>query len=70
MRDHYTRDRGRPDPPPAAPSACPACRSSDITTMSKVVTPESYWRCRTCGEVWNVARRNPSRYSTPGSYRS
>jgi transposase-like protein len=36
---------------------CPACGSQTVTTASKTVTPESYWRCHACGEVWNDARR-------------
>ena len=56
-----------PVPPP---SACPACRSSAVKTTSKTVTRETYWRCEACGEVWNVARRKVSRYTTSGSFRS
>jgi transposase-like protein len=51
------------------PSACPACRSSDITTANKTVTAETYWRCLACGEVWNVARREANRPSPYGSFR-
>jgi transposase-like protein len=40
-----------------APSRCPACRSQDVTTTSKVVNAASYWRCGACGEVWNAGRR-------------
>lgn len=35
---------------------CPACKSRDVTTTSKVVTSASYWRCRACGEIWNAER--------------
>ena len=45
---------------PKAPSACPACGSRDMTTTSKAVTVESYWRCVSCGEVWNQTRREAS----------
>ena len=38
------------------PSQCPACGSPDVKTSSKVVTPDCYWRCENCGEVWNVGR--------------
>jgi transposase-like protein len=39
------------------PSHCPKCRSKAVTTASKVVSAESYWRCGGCGEVWNAGRR-------------
>jgi hypothetical protein len=70
MRDHYSRDHNEPQEPVIAPSACPACRGSDIKTTSKVVTAETYWRCVACGEVWNVRRRQASRNSRFGSFRS
>ena len=45
--------------PPAiiVPAYCPKCRSREVTTTSKVVSAESYWRCGGCGEVWNAGRR-------------
>lgn len=50
-----------------APSQCPVCRSSDVTTASKVVSAASYWRCSACGEVWNVGRQKAAgRFSGPG----
>jgi transposase-like protein len=67
MRDPYKTERN-PKEPVTPPSSCPACRSSDIMTTSKVVTVESYWRCGACGEVWNVTRRETDRPS-PGHYR-
>jgi hypothetical protein len=27
-------------------------------TTSKTPDAESYWRCKGCGEVWNVSRRH------------
>jgi transposase-like protein len=42
--------------PTAAPVSCPYCRSKELTTASKTVTSASYWRCLTCGEIWNVER--------------
>jgi len=30
-------------------------------TTSKVVTPQSYWRCGSCGELWNTARTEDER---------
>lgn len=44
-------------PDTTAPSNCPSCRSTDVSTTSKVVNAESYWRCAACGEVWNAGRR-------------
>ena len=37
--------------------SCPACSGRDVTTTSKVTDPAPYWRCLSCGEVWNSARR-------------
>jgi transposase-like protein len=47
------------------PKVCPACRSKELTTTSKSVTPTSYWRCLTCGEVWNEERLSAGRYAPP-----
>lgn len=53
-----------------APTHCPACRSTDVKTASKVVNASSYWRCGSCGEVWNVERLRPiGRYSYDRSFR-
>jgi transposase-like protein len=43
--------------PPTVPSNCPSCRSSEVSTVSKVVTAATYWRCSACGDVWNAGRR-------------
>ena len=43
--------------PAHAPSHCPACGSRNVQTTSKIVTAATYWRCQSCGEVWNVGRR-------------
>jgi transposase-like protein len=43
--------------PVGAPSRCPVCRATDLTTTSKTIDRSTYWRCLACGEVWNVARR-------------
>ncbi|HJR59950.1 MAG TPA: MJ0042-type zinc finger domain-containing protein [Vicinamibacterales bacterium] len=64
MRYPYKSDAGDTADGTRAPSQCPACRSSDVTTTSKVVTADSYWRCKRCGEVWNAARLSAaSRFS-------
>jgi transposase-like protein len=47
------------------PKACPACKSKDLTTTTKAVTAASYWRCLTCGEVWNEERLGAHRYAPP-----
>jgi len=52
-----------------APS-CPACRSRDVMTTSKVANADSYWRCIACGEVWNAARlKAGSRYRRDEPFR-
>jgi transposase-like protein len=40
----------------AKPTTCPFCRSAKIVTASKHVDSSAYWRCETCGQVWNVGR--------------
>jgi len=37
---------------------CPCCGSRELTTTSKAVDKNTYWRCLSCGEVWNLDRRN------------
>lgn len=41
---------------PAPPAWCHSCGSRELTTTSKIISADSYWRCCACGEVWNVAR--------------
>lgn len=36
---------------------CPACQSPAVTTAAKHPDANSYWRCETCGEMWNIGRR-------------
>jgi transposase-like protein len=38
------------------PTSCPFCRSASVSTTSKVVSAATYWRCTTCGQIWNPAR--------------
>ena len=45
--------------PRAVPASCPTCRSSAIVTTAKIPDADSYWRCTSCGEVWNDSRRQP-----------
>ena len=55
---------------PEVPARCPACRSQDVKTTSKVASVDNYWRCGDCGEVWNVARhRAGSRYAHDRPFR-
>ena len=58
--------QGSSKPPPPdynAPTNCPSCRSTEISTVSKVADADSYWRCKRCGEVWNDDRgRQPQRF--------
>ncbi len=40
----------------AEPEICPFCRSAKILTAGKQVDASSYWRCQTCGQMWNMGR--------------
>jgi transposase-like protein len=42
-----------------APTVCAFCGSSKITTSGMHTDSAAYWRCETCGEVWNVVRLRP-----------
>jgi transcription elongation factor Elf1 len=43
--------------PLPAPTACPFCGSAKIATPGeKADNASAYWRCETCGEMWNVSR--------------
>ena len=53
--------RSSADPTTDVPTRCPACRSSSITTTAKSPDTSSYWRCTSCGEIWNVSRRDGAR---------
>lgn len=63
LRDRNTTDQTTPEEA-VAPARCPVCRSTEVTTTSKVASVDAYWRCGGCGEVWNVARhRAGARYA-------
>jgi predicted Zn finger-like uncharacterized protein len=47
-----------------SPVTCPFCRSSSIVTKAKNPDADSYWRCTTCGEIWNGGRSGTD--SRPG----
>jgi predicted Zn finger-like uncharacterized protein len=55
--------RVSPSADTTAPSSCPACQSKSIATTVKVPDANSYWRCASCGEVWNASRRSVARSS-------
>lgn len=59
MHPFPSTDAPRPDPvkPP-----CPFCRSQEVSTTSKAVSDATYWRCGTCGQIWNQSRLIGSRY--------
>ncbi len=38
------------------PEACPFCESKAVGTLAKVITASTYWRCQSCGEMWNPQR--------------
>jgi predicted Zn finger-like uncharacterized protein len=61
MRTTYTP---APHQPGESATKCPSCGSRDVVTTSKVIDSSTYWRCGTCGEVWNIGRqREASRYT-------
>jgi transposase-like protein len=60
-----TADR---EPEIAAVTACPFCRSTNVTTASKALTESTYWRCTACGEIWNPSRAHARR--SANSWRS
>jgi ribosomal protein L37AE/L43A len=53
--------------PPTAPTACPFCQARSITSASEKIDASTYWRCETCGQMWNVGRLQTSnRYGYEG----
>ena len=46
----------RPIEARAAPKTCPFCNSVDVKTTSKDVNDSTYWRCASCGQIWNASR--------------
>jgi len=45
------------DPQPTKPTECPECRSKAFGTLAATITVDTYWRCQSCGAVWNERRR-------------
>ena len=39
-----------------APETCPFCNSVDVKTTTKEVNASTYWRCASCGQIWNASR--------------
>jgi ribosomal protein L37AE/L43A len=37
------------------PAHCPFCKSKIIGTLAKVITANSFWRCRECEKTWTIA---------------
>ncbi len=52
-----------PERPPVP--RCPACAARDARTTDKTISADTYWRCASCGEVWNPARRDSSLSAYP-----
>ena len=38
------------------PEVCPFCESKAVGTLDKVITISTYWRCQSCGDMWNPQR--------------
>jgi hypothetical protein len=38
------------------PTSCAFCGSGKIATTGKSTSVAAYWRCHTCGQIWNPAR--------------
>lgn len=58
-------DTEKPDELAVAPSVCPFCQSTAVSAPAKRADASTYWRCATCGELWNAARLiqpNANRY--------
>jgi transcription elongation factor Elf1 len=61
MRSMPYDDRAAPKAAPEKPGTCPFCRSLDLSTTSKAISAETYWRCAKCGQIWNQSRLLASR---------
>lgn len=48
------------DPQPEAPASCPFCHSPNVMTASEKADESAYWRCKACGDMWNVGRLETS----------
>ena len=53
-----TPDTAKTEDVVTVPSVCPFCQSTAVTAPPKHDS-STYWRCGTCGEMWNAARLIP-----------
>lgn len=60
MSTFKTSDVRSADAAAERPARCPSCSSRDIVTTAKVVDASTYWRCGSCGEIWNAERQRAS----------
>ena len=51
-----TGDRERPKVVVSVPVSCPFCHFPDPKTTSKIIDESTYWRCASCGQIWNPGR--------------
>ncbi len=51
---------GPPHDAEALPETCPSCASTAIVSAAKAPSPNGYWRCTSCGDIWNPARAVPA----------
>jgi transposase-like protein len=42
--------------PLVKPTLCPFCGSTHIAATSEKMDASTYWRCESCGEMWNPGR--------------
>lgn len=40
----------------AGPATCPSCHAADLTMTDSAVAAGADWRCRRCGQLWDVRR--------------
>ena len=59
----------RPAEARVAPETCPFCKSGDVKTTSKNVTAATYWRCASCGQIWNAGRLSQGWRPPSGRFR-
>jgi len=57
------------EPLAAVVTQCPFCESDRVASTDKSATPDSYWRCQGCGEMWNPGREARSQPRRPDSWR-
>jgi ribosomal protein L37AE/L43A len=50
-----TMPESRVTEPVGRPAACPFCNSKRFDTLAKVITVNTWWRCRDCEATWSIA---------------